>query len=641
MAFRKLPLALAFAVCSAAAAPAAPQLPRRCAAPPAPPTSRLQAEIFVSPAGNDASGDGSAQSPFASVARAQAAVRALAPLSGDVAVSILAGAYLLASPLVFGPADAAPPGLTVTYRASPPGAAVSLSGGTPVPGPWTLVQAPPGSVPVFRAAYSGPPSRQLVVDGHRALPARITSVNATLRWNFTADGLGYVTPRDSTLLAWADAQPRGAGGAAEKLEFVYTGRGSSWTEARCRAESVADDGDGGSLVVMMQPCFGNGRARGGANNAYQHISTPYSVENIFAGLVEEGAGFLSLASGEAFFATRGAAPSSAVVPTLEALLVVNGTDDGAFAVRGLAFEGLAFEDSTWLLPSGPDGYIDNQAGQIYVGATGSESMMMTPGAVQVHGAANVSFARCTFRNLGSAALLIDQGSVNCSVTDSDFSDVSGGAIFLGDVTDPTAPMDEQDGFHLVANNLITNLPVEYHGCGALVAGYVHHVDIVHNTIVNASDGSIEMGWGWGGEYDKAYSDENRILFNRIVNSNWLLYDCGSIYVNGFNAGSEIAYNYCANQTQLFGALYPDEGSSDWFIHDNVVDHALEWLHIWTTSIINITVERNFHGPGFYNISHGTNCTIVDNTWVPEGTPWPDAAMAIIAGAGIADACGSA
>ena len=50
--------------------------------------------------------------------------------------------------------------------------------------------------------------------------------------------------------------------------------------------------------------------------------------------------------------------------------------------------------------------------------------------------------------------------------------------------------------------------------------------------------------------------------------NWLLYDCGSIYVNGVNGGSEIAHNYCLNQTQLFGALYPDEGSSLWSIHDN-------------------------------------------------------------------------
>jgi hypothetical protein len=145
-------------------------------------------------------------------------------------------------------------------------------------------------------------------------------------------------------------------------------------------------------------------------------------------------------------------------------------------------------------------------------------------------------------------------------------------------------------------------------------------NITHNEIWNASDGSIESGWGWGGG---DYATNNSITHNKIVNSNWvgvharttsppdlrstmpppppppppplpcthahthvhillcpqLLVDCGSIYVNGVNDGSVIAYNYCANQTQKFGALYPDEGSSLWNIHDNVVDNCVEWLHI--------------------------------------------------------------
>jgi hypothetical protein len=152
-----------------------------------------------------------------------------------------------------------------------------------------------------------------------------------------------------------------------------------------------------------------------------------------------------------------------------------------------------------------------------------------------------------------------------------------------------------------------------HSCGALVTGYVTNTQILHNEIWNASDGSIESGWGWGGgDFDTNVS----ITYNKIVNSvgvrranfmlqcayvtqnptsialaqNWLLVDCGSIYVNGVNGGSEIAHNYCVNQTQLFGALYPDEGSSLWNIHDNVVENAVEWLHIWTGSINRITVR---------------------------------------------------
>lgn len=50
------------------------------------------------------------------------------------------------------------------------------------------------------------------------------------------------------------------------------------------------------------------------------------------------------------------------------------------------------------------------------------------------------------------------------------------------------------------------------------------------------------------------------------------------------------------------------------------------------------MENNYYGPSFFNTTHGTNCTIRDNVWVPDGESWPDAAKAIMAGAGVVDAC---
>jgi hypothetical protein len=43
-------------------------------------------------------------------------------------------------------------------------------------------------------------------------------------------------------------------------------------------------------------------------------------------------------------------------------------------------------------------------------------------------------------------------------------------------------------------------------------------NITHNEIWNASDGSIESGWGWGGG---DYDTNNLIVYNKIVNSNWV------------------------------------------------------------------------------------------------------------------------
>lgn len=592
------------------------------------------AEYFVSTTGSDTTGDGSADKPWATMDHARLAVRALIAdgMTGDVFVYFSSGVYSLSEPVTFDPQDSATAPFTIHYSTNPadPDAPAVISGGTVVPGPWK----PAPSGPAFMASYSGPQSRQLFINAQRAPPARFNASFMKAVGNLT--DVGYHLFNDDTVLRWAVAQPGG-----EPLEFVYTGVGSSWTEARCRTDSVTSDGAGGTVIVMQQPCWANGRARGGSQNSYQAISWPATIENVAAGLAYGGDSFLSPGTDTVYYVPRlgedmNAPSTSAVIPTAASLLVLAGTPGSGGApptfVSGLSFEGLVFEHATWLLPSSGQGYIDNQAGQIYVGTPGvNATMMLTPAAVSAHAASRVSFLGCTFQQLGLTALLVDGGSRDCNLANNSFWDISGSAMFIGDVDDPSAPPDEQDGGHLVFNNYISELPQEYHGCGALVTGYVQSTNITHNEIWNASDGSIESGWGWGGG---DYATNNSITHNKIVNSNWLLVDCGSIYVNGVNDGSVIAYNYCANQTQKFGALYPDEGSSLWNIHDNVVDNCVEWLHIWTSSINRITVEDNFYGPLTFNTSKGTNCTVENNTWVPPGTPWPQGALDIIAGAGL-------
>ena len=108
--------------------------------------------LFVSPSGSDATGDGSASAPFASIARAQAAVRAATanaslPLSADAVVNVAAGTYVWPQPLRFGAADSGTGGFSVRYvGAGLPAVFV----GAPVTG-WQRVA--PGS-PVFVATVS-------------------------------------------------------------------------------------------------------------------------------------------------------------------------------------------------------------------------------------------------------------------------------------------------------------------------------------------------------------------------------------------------------------------------------------------------------------------------------------------------------
>jgi len=605
------------------------------------PGAQLQAEFFVSPLGSDTAGNGSAAAPWATVERARNGVRDVTQggtdVTGDVYVWLAEGTYTLAAPLAFDGADGVKNGapFTIHYAVATPGARAALSGGAAVEGGWAPAgaRAPPGAFVAALPPAAGAYSRQLFVDGARAPPCAVNvSGWAHAGANITADGYALPAAAGGTgLLALWAAQ----GGAP--LEFVYTGVGSTWTESRCRAASVAADAAGGAVVTMQEPCWTNGRTRGDAFHSNQHITFPTALENVVAAAVAgAGCSATRISSHELVYAPlagQDMAAATAVVPVLEVLVNVSGP------VAGLSFEGLTFEHATWALPSTGVGYIENQAGQIYVGTPGApnaSAMASTPAAVDVALGRNVSFVGCTFQHTGASALAIGRFSQGSTVANCTFFDVSGAGLFLGDVDDPVEPPANQDSGHTVFNNRFAALPAEYHGCGALTTGWVSHTLIAHNEITDASDGSIESGWGWGGGYDKYYAAANRIVYNKIVNSNWLLEDCGSIYVNGFNAGSEISYNYCANQTRLYGALYPDEGSANWWVHDNVVDNAVEWLHIWTPSIVNITVERNFYGPQDFNTTHGTNCTYADNVWVPPGAAWPAAARDIMAAAGNVD-----
>ena len=58
----------------------------------------------------------------------------------------------------------------------------------------------------------------------------------------------------------------------------------------------------------------------------------------------------------------------------------------------------------------------------------------------------------------------------------------------------------------------------------------------------------------------------------------------------------------------------------------------EWLHLWTGSIHNITVQGNYVDT---NVSenHGTNCPMIDNIVFPVGQP-PAAAVAIMNASGV-------
>ena len=91
--------------------------------------------LYVAVSGDDATGDGSADRPFATIQKAKDAVRALDKTQGDIVVKIGDGVYELSQTLVFDERDSGADRCTIYYEAAGDTKPV-ISGGRRVRSAW-------------------------------------------------------------------------------------------------------------------------------------------------------------------------------------------------------------------------------------------------------------------------------------------------------------------------------------------------------------------------------------------------------------------------------------------------------------------------------------------------------------------------
>ena len=129
------------------------------------------AEFFVATNGSDGN-PGSREKPFATPARAVAAVRSLIAggLQEDVRVIFRAGTYALAAPLVFSAADSGTAEHSITYTTNP-GERVVISGGRPITN-WKLAEGRTWTADLAEVKAGRWFFRQLVINDRRAVRAR-------------------------------------------------------------------------------------------------------------------------------------------------------------------------------------------------------------------------------------------------------------------------------------------------------------------------------------------------------------------------------------------------------------------------------------------------------------------------------------
>ncbi|QLQ40376.2 RICIN domain-containing protein [Micromonospora robiginosa] len=627
----------------------------------APSASAAVTTLHASPGG---SGTACSASQPCALATAQSTVRATAPgMSDDVVVELADGVYRVTSPLAFGAADSGANGHTVRWQAAT-GARPVISGAKQVTG-WTVADAGRN---IWKAAVgAGQDTRQLYVDGQLATRAR-TQVN---RSDFSASATGLRITNGNLTYLNNLADP----GRVE-VEGV-----NSFTDRYSPVQSIS-----GGLLTMRQPAWNNN------NFGYDTLMNPFRagpfyLANAYEFLDSPGEWYVDPGTGTLYYIPRSGQTMSSVdveFPVVQSLVTVGGSY--ASPAHHIAFSGITFTGTSWLGPSGNQGWVDQQTGSYIAGtwstpAFGSctsgcqqfeaarPSWSQMPAAVQVSAANTITFSDSQFVNLGQTAIGIGNdanahatgvglGASGITVTRSEIARNAAGGFVIGGVrADAHHPSDSRmtNRDITVSNNRIHDLGIDYRGVSSVLPTYVTNATISHNEIYNMPYSGITIGYGWGANdaggnteyanrglynYQPRYStpttaSNTRVVGNHVHDVMQQMNDGGCIYTLGWNPNALISENHCLRTNGYFG-VYFDEGSKYYTVTNNVFANTGTWAtaNYWGgENMGNWTLTNNWSTNGSTNVTNGDRGNVVSGNTVVTNGAWPGGAQTVMNNAG--------
>jgi len=297
-----------------------------------------------------------------------------------------------------------------------------------------------------------------------------------------------------------------------------------------------------------------------ARPSNQENNARYYIENAPDGIDAPGEWYLDRKTGVVtYFAKPGEdlTKAPAVAAQLQDLMVLQGDFSAKKPVRHVALRGLTFADTDWTMPA--DGYADTQAA------------VAVRGDLFAEGAVDCAVEDCTFTRLAGYALEFGKGCQRNKIVGNEMFDLGAGGIRLGEPTKRDDPF-EQNHDNVVADNHIHDGGIVYPPAVGVLILQSGQNRVAHNHLHHLYYTAISVGWNWG--YQETPCRENIIEFNHLHDiGQFMLSDMAGVYTLGIQKGTVIRNNLIHDVNSFtYGGwgLYPDEGSTDIVLENNVV-----------------------------------------------------------------------